>query len=82
VIKHPRSEDLLEMVDRISVAALHKDGSPFIEAAPDTSTPGGDAGLLAPEDDPVFMDDEEPRALPVPDGKIWVRRLGAVAWLA
>ena len=82
VIEHPRSEELLEMVDRISVAALHKDGSPFIEAAPDTSSPGGDAGILALEDDPVFMDGEEPRALPVPDGKIWVRRLGTVAWRA
>lgn len=78
VIVHPRSDELLDMVDCIGVAALHKDGSPFIQVTPDTSASDDGAAPDAPDDDLVFMDGEPSYSIPIADGKLWVRRLGAL----
>lgn len=45
---------------------------------PDTSLPVGDEEVFTVEDVPEFVDGEATWALPIPDGKLSLRRTGSV----
>jgi hypothetical protein len=78
MMEHPRSEELLESLDKMLFIAAHRDGNPFqINPPLDDSRPSDLVQLppLAELDESVF-DLSEPRPLPSPDGALWLRRSG------
>lgn len=78
MMEHPRSEELLESLDKMLFIAAHRDGNPFSMNPPlDDSRPSEAIQLppVAELDDSVF-DPSEPRPLPSPDGAPWLRRAG------
>ena len=78
IVEHPRSEELLEALDKMLFIAAHRDGDPFHMNPPlDDSHPSDLVQLppLAELDDSVF-DPSEPHSLPSPDGRLWLRRGG------